>query len=86
MSNEDGLLEVLKQHEQQELAATIFSNKTKGILAEDFLKAFRERQFDLCVGMAKIRAVSVALHKPKIQEQLISWRCCRCNGRPCRKL
>jgi len=48
------------------MAAKLFNKRTTGISADDFIKAIKDKKYSLCAGMAKVRAVSVALIKPHI--------------------
>lgn len=48
------------------MAAKLFNKRTLGVTSDDFIKALKDKKYDLCAGMAKVRAVNVALVRPHV--------------------
>lgn len=69
--NQSSIMEILIKHKQQELAITIKDSYSSHITIDDMNLAFREGLFDLCVSFLSLNEISLALHSPKIQEQLV---------------
>jgi len=70
-ANEIGVVKVLVQHGQQDLARGLLRMNTVGVSAHDFDAAFKARQFDLCVEMMSFKEARVALDDLKVQMELI---------------
>lgn len=69
--NEPGLVKVLIDYEQQDLAKTLLSKGDLPIDSEDVINSFEKRQYELCVRMVQSKEARVALETPAMQTALV---------------
>lgn len=70
-ARQEGVLQVLLKHGQQELAKEVIASAPNFITADDLHAAFRAGLYEVCVDMLGFKAVRVGLHKANIQAELI---------------
>ena len=70
-NREEGVVNILIKFNKQELAQEFIAQEDSNFSPEDFLSAFKEQLYDLCVGMLDVQAARITLNEPKIQETLV---------------
>ena len=69
--NEPGLIKVLIDYEQQDLAKSLLSKGDLPIDSEDVINSFEKHQYELCVRMVQSKEARVALETPAMQAALV---------------
>lgn len=69
--DQSSCMEILIKHKQEDLAISIIESYSSHITVDDMNLAFKEGLFNLCVALLSLDEINLALHCPKIQEQLI---------------
>lgn len=79
-ASEPGLVKVLIDYEQQDLAKSLLSKGDLPIDSEDVINSFEKRQYELCVRMVQSKEARVALETPAMQAELVKL---LANGNTC---